>query len=291
MIPTKNDAQGAYLTAAAAYTQLERDFPGEFEFIFVNDGLPEDGDAFAICESRTLTGGGSPQHSRHIGITEARGEVVFCLDSHVVCSNDWFIDAYAAMWDHDAGLVFNAIAFKQRQSLAFGYAVDWARTFWNAGYFSSRVCAVRYPIACAGHGAFAVRRSVYLELGGYNLDMKGWGGEETYLNLKFWMLNRTCQMLPEHYHWHFMAQARNRGTTQTLDFARNFCIAAYTLGGERQLFSTMDYFQHRHGEALRNMRPGILSAAYKDREAIKRGPYMGDLGKLREFFKKNHIPN
>lgn len=296
VIPTRDDPEGAYLTAGAAYTQLER-YGQQFEIIFVVDSGPtndhKDPGEFSNA-STVYVRHGSPQGARHEGIMRARGSKVFCLDSHVVLSQGFFEDALEVMNKAvgiPTAMVFAPLVFRNRRSPAYGYAVNWGLDFWNGGYHNQpKHKDTAYSIACAGHGAFLVDREAYVHTGGYTLEQKGWGGEETFLCLKFWMLGYQCAILPQHYQWHYMKPGRNSATNTTEEFAMNFCIAAYAIGGLPACQPIFEWFGRRHSR-LRDRWHEITQRSQTERAKILNGPYKGNLEALRAHFKREGIPH
>lgn len=297
VIPTRDDPEGAYLSAGAAFTQLER-YGQQFEIIFVVDSGPTNDhvDPGEFSNASTVyVRHGSPQGARHEGIVRARGSKVFCLDSHVILSQGFFADALAHMAKvPTTAMVFAPLVFRNRHNPSYGYAVNWGLDFWNGGYHNRPISVppgvLGYPVACAGHGAFLVDREAYMHTGGYTLEQKGWGGEETFLCLKFWMLGYQCAILPQHYQWHYMKPGRNSATNTTEDFAMNFCIAAYSIGGQAACEPVFEWFTRRHSR-LRDRWHEITQRSRSERVRIENGPYKGNLEALRARFRHEGIPH
>lgn len=286
VIPSRNDYEGAYLTAAAAYTQLEKlEIP--FEIIFVIDNPNAGGRnvsaRFVPSECYTIDAG-SPQASRDFGIRKARYRNVFCLDSHVVCSEGFFRDALNQLDESEHGLVFPAMALHSRTFLLYGYRMSWDSEFWNAEYYRAPHSAKPYPIIGAGHGAFALDRDVYLGIGGYSLQQKGWGGEEPFLNLKYWMLGSDCVMLPQHYHFHFTDASRNTAARNSYQLSWNMCYAAFVIGGRKALEPVLSWHRKKHAGLSGG---SIELAGMAERAEILAGPYAGDLGLLRSMLRRD----
>lgn len=298
VIPHHGDVEGAYLTAAAASVQL--DASGlEHEIIFVadNPNAPAGAQCSPQFPSKAYTVNcGSPQGARDYGIKRAASRYVFCLDSHVVCSDGFFSMAKSLMYLERPALVFPGMALHSRSQKYWGFKLD-ENSFWSAGYhnepdakiMASGKYAHHYPIQNCGHGAFLVDRDIYLQTGGYCLEQKGWGGEETFLNLKMWMLGYQCFMMPQYFHWHYMDRSRNTTARLSEGFKNNFAIAAYAIGGEaamqrvyRHFDKTLPWRAQREAD--------IVKRATPEREKILAGPYGGDFGKLKKFFVENDIP-
>lgn len=298
VIPHKGDVEGAYLTAAAASVQLEASGL-EHEIIFVadNPNAPSNAPCSPRFPSQAYTVScGSPQGARDYGIKRAASRYVFCLDSHVVCSDGFFQMAKALMYTEKPALVFPGMAMHSREQKYWGFRLD-LNTFWNAGYHiepspkihTSGLAMHHYEIQNCGHGAFLVDRDVYLKTGGYCLEQRGWGGEETFLNLKMWMLGYKCFMLPQYFHWHYMDPARNTAARISEGFKDNFAIAVYAIGGQRVMERVYRHFDKTL--PWRNQREAeIAKRATSEREKILAGPYGGDFEKLQRYFAENDVP-
>lgn len=296
VIPSWQDKKGLYLTYTSAFAQLEASGIGH-EFIVVADGgidIPFEQNP----DTKVLRGSfGSPQHSRDAGIRAARFPYVVCLDSHVSCGPGLFNSLLFTAKSTEAAAVFPAMAFYQRRALSYSRKIDWMYGLHVAQALPRPQSEQPHRIADACHGVFLLNREKYVAAGGYSLEQKGWGGEEEYLNLKFWMLGEECWMVPNVYHWHYTAESRRSDADRmrSAEYARNYMLASYVLGGERYLYKSAGCFvspQKENYAAARAAFVGIpRDATIKaDRAKVEAGPFGGDLDRLRAHFKSQDIP-
>jgi glycosyltransferase involved in cell wall biosynthesis len=283
VIPAYNDPEGAYLTAVAAYTQLEQ--LGEcFEIIVVGDGPNPPQPPFPT--QIMLVHAGTPQAARHYGIAASSGEYIFCLDAHVVCSQGFFADALALLRKYPKiAAVFPAMAMYKRDSLCYGYGIRWDSDFENSGGFETPIVEELYPVVTVSHGAFGLKRSAYQETGGYSLGQKGTGGEEVFLNTKLWMMGYFCYMLPQHYHWHYIDRGRNTTGKAIRTRPANLCFAAYALGGANYFERVLLAHSPLHGSGV-TFGADMRKIADVERVRITSGPFGGDLDKLLAMWKR-----
>lgn len=313
VIPSYNDAQGLWFTVAAARVDLEADFaPDEYEIIGVVDG-PDDEETQILhgmrqqgtcrmMRSDTRT----PQKNRHAGLLATEAPYVFFLDSHVVPSRGYFKRLLMTAEETGAAIVHGAHSFWS-DGRTYAYAMDWKNHFWShCGEALPQRTDGPYRIGIAGHGGIVVNREKYLSVGGYWDALQGWGGEEPQLNFKLWMMGHEAYLDPRVYHWHLMVPRRHRVAEQlTAGYVRNFLLVAYATGGQKYLdavhmFYTQSMTHYATIEEAMAAPPRdpwqdvfdrIPEEAAQERELICRGPYGGNLDALRDYFRKEGIPN
>lgn len=304
IVPSLNDGPGLYFTYAAAFADLETG-TRSFEIVPVIDG-DESAEArgLAMHGARLVRGRfGSPQASRYAGLLASHGRWVFFLDSHVIPSRGFFERMVKTAEETDATLVFSPHVDWSRDRMAYAHRIGWQDSLWCVDAETKPRVETAYRAAQSGHGGILVDREKYLASGGYWLAQRGWGGEETHLSLKLWMLGYECWMEPRVYHWHYMGGRRNDGAFQSRDYVRNFMLAAYALGGQKYLDAVYTYHT-----ANRNCHSSVAAAArakhddpygadYRnvprdaaaERERICAGSFGGDLDNLREHFRAQGI--
>jgi len=181
-------------------------------------------------------------------------------------------------------LFFPGTVFYRREQTNYGYELSWDGSFWYGGARHKRPDGPS-PVVLCGHGAFLVHRPTYERLGGYTNEQRGYGGEETFLNLLFLMNGCTPLLIPEAYHWHYPGPRRRFGLMMREPrFARNFMLAAYVMGGEGQLAKVARWYAPRVGErAILDAQRELPrdAAVIARREAVSRGPFSGDIDRLR----------
>lgn len=282
-IATHQNPEGLYLSVFSALAQLEKSNL-DFEILIVADG----GEAtkyeqahpnircIRLCgQNRT----GSPQGTRDIGIRNAKYKNVLCIDSHVVVS-----DIQKWVEEHErlgAGLSFPAMrgASSEYWTL-YGSLFDWDRSFWNTRVIYEPKSQSPYRIVQASHSSFMLDRQSYIDFGGYTNLQVGYGGEETFLALKFWMLGKQNWMIPKVWHAHYQPSGRNEGAELQPNYRRNFMLAAYVLGGQKYLEKVESHYKDKL-----HITPDIQ----RERVKIGTGPFQGNLDTFREYCKDQGI--
>lgn len=316
VIPSRNDPAGLYFTFAAASVDLEHSGLSH-EIIAVVDGETHETSRALLQHQacRVICGTfGSPQHARHFGAEQAAGKYIFFLDSHVVPCRDFFRRMTETAEATGAAIVYSPHATWARGVMGYGYGVDWCGNLWSKDHQTEPLVTRNgvtqksdgpYRAAMMGHGGICVSREKYFAVGGYWLVQRGWGGEESHLSLKCWMLGQETWADPRVYHWHYMAHRRGEEVFLDREHVRNFLISAYALGGEKYLNQCFFKYTtarnvHATPEAARSAAPtdpyrdlfeSAPAEAQEERARICAGPFGGDLDRLREFFRTEGIHN
>ncbi len=302
VIPSKDDPAGLYFTYAGAVADLEHSGL-RYEILAVVDGEFHDTARSLKAHNgcRVLrTQADSPQGARHAGAMQAQGRYIFFLDSHVLVCRDFFKRMAAAMQSTGAALLHSPHCTWSPRTMGYAYGVAWDGNLWSKDHQITPTSVTPYRVAMMGHGAICADREAYFSSGGYWLEQRGWGGEESHLNLKLWMMGHSCWVLPDVYHWHYMAHRRSAQVFGAPEHVRNFLISAYALGGDRYLnrcyLAYMLPAEQRDAAngtketaVYQKLRDAVPREAAAERVFICSGPFKGDLDKLREFFRKEGI--
>jgi hypothetical protein len=267
VITSYHDTATCYLTVTAVQAQLENRGV-DYEIIVVADGGTE-----TKWENQGITclrvNTGSPQGSRDIGIKAAKYPNVLVLESHVIVS-----DIARFLLEHQR--LESAITFPIRVAEGpelfdvYAHRVDWDKTLWYKNVVYSQVRKVNYQVAQFGASCFILDRKWYLDSGGYTDLLKGWGGEESFLCFKAWMLGKKCWQIPSIWHCHYLTPGAHQ---EKPDLERNLAIVGYVIAGRKKAGLI------------------VTPAMEVERRKICSGPFGGDLDKLREFFKKEDVFN
>lgn len=264
----KNE-EGLYLTQAAVRAQLER-LPFPYGVIIVADGGTEQ--KFEKLPFTSVLRGhfGSPQASRDAGIRASIYPITLLLESHVVVN-----DVHRLVVQHrerGSALTFPCrIAESAEMFNVYGQEVDWAGNIWHKRLVYKPHDNKPYRVAQFGHSCFCLDRDWYLRSGGYTNLMKGWGGEESFLALKAWMLGRECWMIPDVQHAHYLTPGAHADVMFSAQYKRNFDILKYVISGQ--------------------VNPGFVSdaAVEMERQKICAGPFKGDVTLLQKYFKEEGV--
>lgn len=198
-------------------------------------------------------GPGGTAAPRNQVFTEARGEVVLCIDSHVLLPTgalrktlDWF-DQHPDFH----GLVQGPMLYDNNE------AVPCMAPFWGDGMLGQWANDHRYtgpdgepfPITMHGLGLFGCRKSDWL---GFNPHFRQFGGEEGYIHDKYRLAGREVLLLPwlqwahqfrdPHVHAGYASSPRAR--------IRNYVLGRVELG--------MDIDDIRRHFFVEGPRPGLV---------------------------------
>lgn len=283
MIGTYNNPEGLYLSLFSALSQFENS-DLDWEIVICADGGTEVKYEKAHPNIKVLRFGGgnrlgSPQATRNAGIRGCSYRNVLCIDSHVVIS-----DIRKWVSEHErlgAAISFPAMVGGSHEMWKlYGSVFDWDASFWYKHVLYSPLKSEPYRILQTSHSGFMVDRDWYIKSGGYTDLQVGYGGEETFLGLKAWMLGRENWMIPSVWHAHYQPAGRNPNADLTENYKRNFMIAAYVMGGIEYLRKT-----EAHYRGSLKITPEIEF----ERVRMCAGPYHGDLDLLRTYLKHQGI--
>jgi hypothetical protein len=177
----------------------------------------------------------SPPTARQMITENANGKYLFFFDNHCLPTPGYFTRGVNSMDIHDIDFLHSTTRFFQGEGTNYEYKLSLKRDFWTLEpYREPAHNLLPYRIGVAGHGGFAVRNSAWKECGGYWQGFEGYGGEETYTDLKFWLLGKQVWIDPQFIHLHW---AGERAYTRhfTDDYYKNMFMAAKLIGGDEWL--------------------------------------------------------
>lgn len=176
----------------------------------------------------------SPPAARQIITENANGKYLFFFDNHCLPTRGYFKRGVDVMDAFNIDFLHSTTRFFAGEGTNYEYKLSLKRDFWTLEPYREPVGITPYRIAVAGHGGFAVRNSAWKECGGYWQGFEGYGGEETYTDLKFWLLGKEVWIDPKMIHMHW---AGERAYTRhfTDDYYKNMFMAARLIGGDEWL--------------------------------------------------------
>jgi polypeptide N-acetylgalactosaminyltransferase len=151
--------------------------------------------------------------SRLVGAKAAKGEIVMFVDSHVEMEHStWYQHLVLPILEHPRTLAVQTIdviddkgtrEYRHAGHLLgilndqfyFGWQSDRFGD-WKPGKLEKPDTRVPYETPIGPGSLFAMRRSEFFELGGYDEGLAVWGGENTELALKTWMCGGRVVMVP-----------------------------------------------------------------------------------------------
>jgi hypothetical protein len=176
----------------------------------------------------------SPPTARQLGAESANGKFIAFFDNHCLIKPGYFKRAYRDMEGKKMDMLHSTTRFYMNHESCYHYKISkhLQKNFWGDAA-TEPMEEVPYRMAMGGHGGFIIRKKVWDEVGGYGplglLD--GYGGEESLLDLKMWMLGKEIWIDPKLIHYHYNG-LRGYSRHYTNDYYRNMMMAAYIIGGE-----------------------------------------------------------
>jgi Glycosyl transferase family 2 len=171
----------------------------------------------------------SPPAARKLGAAVGKGDLIFFFDDHCDVDPAYFKTAIKTFESVDADCVHGVVEFNRGDcswelSKVFSFVLSsyhfnldrLDRDFFGQPS-STPYSSTPYQIAGAPHSSFAIKRSVWEEIGGYWDGFLGWGGgDASYLSLKLNMLDKNIYLDPAMRHWHFFGNLRDYKTCRIL---------------------------------------------------------------------------
>lgn len=184
----------------------------------------------------------SPPSARMKAANGATGKYLCFLDNHCVIGRDYFRRIKLDFETYPMDSLHSVTIYQPQGQESYEYVLSLQKNFWTSECKIYPVIPHKpYRIAVAGHGGFAIRREVFEEVGGYWDGFVGYAGEESYLDLKLAMLNKTNWLDPYLKHFHY---AGRRGYPRHFsdDYYRNMMMCANIIGGSEWLNKVADSF-------------------------------------------------
>lgn len=173
----------------------------------------------------------SPPQARNAGAKIGSAPVIFFLDNHCLVENNYFTRAMTALGD-GKDVIHSATKYWAGAPTGYHYRFTLERNFWGYQVETPVLSDRSYRIAAGGHGGFAIRRSLWEEVGGYWDGFVGYGGEEMYFELKLALLDKHNFIDPNMIHWHHPG-TRPYTRDESSDFVVNMLMCANIIGGDR----------------------------------------------------------
>lgn len=260
IIAHRGEGLGLWSTIHSCIIELNKQ-DISFDFHIVSNGQKSDKDFERIIEfldrAKLL---GSHQHfdepltppkARSIAAAKAIGRILCFFDNHILVDKDYFRRAVADFAHFDVDLLHSTTLFYTGEEIHYHYKLKLAYNFWAESSLFADHSLKPYRIAMAGHGGFFVKNSVWKEVGGYGPDglFEGYGGEESYFDLKMALLDKTNWIDPKVRHYHY-AGRRGYARHYTDDYYRNMLTCAYVIGGEHWMERVFESFTKTHIKQL-----------------------------------------
>jgi glycosyltransferase involved in cell wall biosynthesis len=151
--------------------------------------------------------------ARAVGAKLAKYEVITFLDSHIEVNPGWIEPLLERLVDHPKIIATPQIVVIDNKNLLFQESVNYdaiayGQVSWDLTFHWSYTSKERPPgpprtspidpvqsPTMAG-GLFSVRKDFFQELGGYDEEMQGWGGENIEISIRTWACGHRIELIP-----------------------------------------------------------------------------------------------
>ena len=182
-----------------------------------------------VVDASQKTGTAYP---RNLGFSVASGEIVMCIDSHVVLlpgAIDAVLKFYRENPDFD-GLVHGPMLYDQYASHASSMTDTWGAEMWGQWQADEQARDPDSPpfeIQAMGMGLWACRKDAWL---GFHPGMEGFGGEEWTIHEKYRKHGRKVLCLPKLRWWHDFSDRPRAYPLKREHKIRNYLFAMVEIG-------------------------------------------------------------
>lgn len=201
---------------------------------FLREGLEAQNKLGAFIHHRSPL---APPSARQLGAEAATGKILFFFDNHCIPEGIYFDTALARMKELKMDMLHSTTQYWAGRHRHYHYPLTLEQNFWVTTIAEKPLSETNpYQIACGGAGGFMVVKEAFDAVGGYGPIglFQGWGGEETYFDLKMAMFGKTNWIDPNTLHWHYAGE-RSYSRHYTPEYYTNLLISAFVLGGEKWL--------------------------------------------------------
>lgn len=168
----------------------------------------------------------SPTQARDLVAKHAKGDFLCFFDDHCIPTPGWF---HRVLFN-DKDILHSSLSAAPGRPRVFHF-IRRENALIDGRYVQYPAFSKTYRCLSAPAAGFAVKRSVWEHIGGYGEHFDGFGGEETFINLKAQMLGHQVFLDPEMLYYHFYTTSGVRGYERVHNY-ENWYAGAYILGGQ-----------------------------------------------------------
>jgi glycosyltransferase involved in cell wall biosynthesis len=265
IFPAKNEGDNVKLTLDSLFS-VQTKYP--FEVIVVNDGST-DGccDFLSTYEKKDniklfSTDGIGAANARNLGAQNAFGDFLIFCDAHLEFENWWIDHLVEPLISGKTDAICAAIAAKEDPS-SIGYGQTLRSSNLRIKWHPKQ--NVMFETAILPGGCFAISRTSFEDVGGFETGFKTWGHEDVELSIKLWLFGYRCHVQPNVKVIHaFRIKHPYKVTLEDVDY--NFLRMAYShfnavrIGKCKKLVANEKRSAHIEAEVLKN---GVISQRRK----------------------------
>lgn len=251
IIPCKNEGQNIVMTLNSLMASYNKN---EYEVLVIDDGSTDGccdhiGRAYSeIKLYRTDSLGAA--NARNYGAEKAQGMLLIFCDAHLTFHEHW-IDKLVNVLEEGYDAVAPGIGVMDNPNLA-GYGLTWTNSLKTSWYVDKPEKLTTVPLLPGG--CFAIKRSAFEDIGGFDKGFVVWGHEDEEISLKLWLFGYTCCIYPEVLVLHkFRSQHPYKVKFEHVHY--NFLRLAKSHFNEQRFEMVKSLLKDSHGynEALRNL--------------------------------------
>lgn len=246
-----------------------------FEIVLVDDGSSDGSGERAVQRfggrpdfRRLRTSGNGVAAARNRGAEIARGEMLVFLDGHCWCPPGWMERLVQPLADPGVGLAGPAFTDLVKDDAGIGCGVYWPKPDLRMQWLT-RQADRSYAVPLMPGGCDAIRRELFVELGGYDAGMGRWGSEGEELSLRVWSSGREVRVAPDCLIRHLF-RSRHPYPVDAIEVLHNRLRMATVHFPDSQLDSVLNYNRDEPGyaEALAKIRNGDAMVRRAARSAV-----------------------
>lgn len=256
--------------------------PSEYELVLVNNCSDESNSRRALNGTSDFLATRGMYHNgilrvmyypvasnvgaRNYGAKHARGEYVFFSDAHMFYAHGTF-KRWIETIDESGGIVHPAVAWMGSYPPHKGMQYSWKLGEEAKGTWANYLVGDGndwFYVPAMGHCSIGMKRSQFLEYGGY-IENRCYGGGEMYLDTLWWMAGKTVVTDPRINCYHLSSE---RGYSYIHDdYIYNVFSSLYSLGADMWLERVyLNYLRKSKKDVLDKM----LSDAKRDNEGRRK---------------------
>jgi GT2 family glycosyltransferase len=183
--------------------------------------------------------------ARNRGAAEASGDVLVFADAHVLVEQDWVEPITAVLDDPEVGLA-GAVVARMRHPEVRGYGLRFTDDVTTDLEWLPQLATDPYPVPALGGFFLGVRRSLFLDLGGFDEGMQVYGMEDPEICLRMWLLGYRCLLDPRIVVRHlFRVHQHQLGWSHSLHNILRMAAVHFGAGRLRELLAV-----HQHDAAF-----------------------------------------
>ena len=214
--------------------------------------------------------------ARNKGALVARGEYLFFSDAHMSYKPGFF-KSILETTKESGGLVHGTLQFMGAypptdSGSGFGYTIklgDEIKGTWN----NYKISDTWFYVPAQGHWGLCVKKSQFMEFGGYPKIHRTYGGGEFYTDIKWWMFGSTVVVDPHAIGYHL---ASGRGYSYNHDdYIENVLGMAWALGADEwRERAYLNWMRTGNKKTMDSIYERSQGEHQKDREFVKKKAVM-----------------